>query len=61
MFNEQTAITLCADKGYDAQEFIEARLAMNVVPHVALNASGRRSAVPDGIAQTDGYTVSQQN
>ena len=44
--DEQTVITLGADKGYDAQEFIEACLAMNVTPHVAQNTSGRRSAVP---------------
>jgi len=56
----KTAITLGADKGYDAREFIEACLAMNVVPHVAQNTSGRCSAVPDAIAQTDGYAVSQQ-
>ena len=53
-------ITLGADKGYDAQEFIEACLEMKVTPHVAQNTSGRRSAVPDAIAQTDGYAVSQQ-
>ena len=58
--NEQTQITLGADKGYDAQEFIDACLAMNVVPHVAQNTSGRRSAVPDAIAQSKGYAVSQQ-
>ena len=56
----QSAITLGADKGYDAQEFIEACLAIGVTPHVAQNTSGRRSAVPDAIAQTDGYAVSQQ-
>ena len=54
VFDEQTAITLGADKGDDAQEFIEACLAMNVVPHVAQNLSGRCSAVPDAIAQTNG-------
>ena len=53
-------ITLGADKGYDAQEFIEACLEMKVTPHVAQNTSGRRSAVPDAIAQTDGYAISQQ-
>jgi hypothetical protein len=53
-------ITLGADKDYDAQEFIEACLAMNVVPHVAQNTSDRRSAVPDTIAQSEGYAVSQQ-
>ena len=58
--DEQTQITLGADKGYDAQEFIEACLAMKVVPHVAQNTSGRCSAVPDAIAQSEGYAVSQQ-
>ena len=33
---------------------------MNVVPHVAQNTSGRRSAVLDAIANTEGYAVSQQ-
>ncbi len=56
----KTAITLGADKGYDAQEFIEACLVMGVVPHVAQNTAGRRSAVPDAIAQSEGYAVSQQ-
>ena len=60
VFDEQTEITLGADKGYDAQEFIEACLAMNVVPHVAQNTSGRRSAVLDAIANSEGYAVSQQ-
>ena len=53
-------ITLGADKGYDAQEFIEACLAMGVMPHVAQNTSGRRSAVPSAIAQSEGYAMSQQ-
>ena len=60
VFDEQTAITLGADKGYDAQEFIEACLAMGVTPHVAQNTSRRRSAMPDVIAQSEGYAVSQQ-
>ena len=53
-------ITLGADKGYDAREFIDTLQAMNVVPHVAQNTSGRRSAVPDAIAGSDGYAISQQ-
>jgi len=55
-----TEITVGADKGYDAQEFIEACLEMKVTPHVAQNTSGRRSAVPDAIACSSGYAVSQQ-
>ena len=52
-------VTLGADKGYDAREFIEACQAMNVIPHVAQNKSGRSSAVPEAIAQSEGYAVSQ--
>jgi hypothetical protein len=53
-------ITLGADKGYDAEEFIEACQQMKVTPHVAQNTSGRRSAVPDEIARSVGYAISQQ-
>jgi transposase len=53
-------ITLGADKGYDAEEFVEACVDMNVTPHVAQNNSGRHSAVPEAIAQSAGYAVSQQ-
>ena len=58
--DEQTAITLGADKGYDAKEFIDACIEMKVILHVAQNTSGRSSAVPETIAQTDDYAVSQQ-
>ena len=53
-------ITLGADKGYDAKEFINALHEMKVTPHVAQYTSGRRSAVPDEIATTLGYSISQQ-
>ena len=56
----QAEVTLGADKGYDAAEFIEALHRMKVTPHVAQNKSGRRSAVADEIAQTEGYEVSQR-
>lgn len=55
-----TEVTVGADKGYDAHEFIQACLTMQVTPHVAQNTSGRRSAVPDAIARSEGYAVSQQ-
>jgi transposase len=54
--DEATTLTLGADKGYDAQEFIE---AMNVTPHVARNTSGRSSAVPDAVAESAAYAISQ--
>ena len=58
--NPNAEITLGADKGYDAKEFIETLQEMNVIPHVAQNTSGRRSAVPDAIATSAGYVISVQ-
>ena len=58
--DEPITITLGADKGYDAKEFIEALQDMNVLPHVAQNKSRRQSAVPDAIADSEGYAISQQ-
>lgn len=56
----EAAITLGADKGYDAAEFIDELQRLKVEPHVAQNKSGRRSAVPDEIAQSPGYGISMQ-
>ena len=53
-------ITLGLGKGYDAEEFIEACQQTKVMPHVAQNTLGRRSAVPDEIARSVGYAISQQ-
>lgn len=58
--NDEREVTLGADKGYDAKEFIDACVAMNVTPHVAQNTSGRKSAVPEEIAHTEGYAISQR-
>jgi transposase len=52
-------ITLGADKGYDAAEFVERLGKAKVVPHIAQNTKGRKSAVPEAIAKTDGYAASQ--
>ena len=53
-------VTLGADKGYDAQEFIDACIELKVTPHVAQNKSGRKSAVPEDIALSEGYAISQR-
>ena len=53
------SLTLGADKGYDAQEFIQALQDMNVLPHVAQNTSWRKSAVPEAVAASVGYKISQ--
>jgi transposase len=58
--DDEREVTLGADKGYDAKEFIDACMEMRVTPHVAQNTSGRKSAVPDEIAQTEGYAISQR-
>lgn len=58
--DDEREVTLGADKGYDAKEFIDACVEMKVTPHVAQNTSGRKSAVPDEIAQTEGYAMSQR-
>lgn len=58
--NPEVTLTLGADKGYDAKEFVAELSKLKVQPHVAQNTSGRRSAVPDEIAQGDGYSMSMQ-
>ncbi|MEW6729658.1 MAG: IS5 family transposase [Pseudomonadota bacterium] len=58
--SSEAVVTLGGDKGYDAQEFVDTLLAMNVEPHIAQNTSGRRSAVPEAIAAGEGYAISQQ-
>ena len=50
-------ITLGADKGYDAEDFVNELRAMNVAPHVA--AKARRSAVDGRTTRHAGYKVSQ--
>lgn len=57
--NPEATITLGADKGYDAMEFITALQEMDVIPHVAQNTSNRCSAVPEEIATSEGYAISQ--
>lgn len=51
--------TLGADKGYDTDEFIKALTKRKIKPHIAQNTKGRRSAVPDRVARTKGYAISQ--
>jgi len=54
------AITLGADKGYDAADFVEELRTMNVRPHVAQNTSGRRSAIDGRTTRHPGYEASQR-
>ena len=57
--NPEATITLGADRGYDAMEFITALQEMDVIPHVAQNTSNRCSAVSEEIAASEGYAISQ--
>jgi transposase len=52
------AITLGADRGYDAADFVEELRGMNVRPHVAQNVSGRRSAIDKRTTRHPGYAKS---
>jgi transposase len=54
------AITLGADKAYDAEDFVNELRAMNVTPHVAQNTNGRSSAIDGRTTRHDGYAVSQR-
>src|SRR3984885_3793444 len=54
------AITLAADKAYDAEDFINELRAMKVTPHVAQNTSGRSSAIDGRTTRHGGYVVSQR-
>lgn len=53
-------ITVGADKGYDAREFIDRLRERNVTPHVAMNVSRRRSAIDQRTVRYEGYAISQR-
>lgn len=56
------ALTLGADKGYDAADFVNELRTMNVRPHVARNTTRRfgRSAIDARTTRHPGYTASQR-
>jgi len=54
------AITLGADKGYDAQDLVTELRELNVRPHIAQNTSGRRSAIDRRTTRHRGYAMSQR-
>ena len=49
-------ITPAADKGYDAEDFVNELRSMNVVPHIAAKARG--SAIDGRTTRHAGYTAS---
>ena len=54
------AITLGADKAYDAEDFVNELRSMKVTPHVAQNTSGRASTIDGRTTRHSGYAVSQR-
>lgn len=54
------AITLGADKAYDAQDFVNELRSLKVTPHVTQNTKGRRSAIDGRTTRHGGYAVSQR-
>jgi len=53
-------VTLGADKGYDAHDFIAELRHMEITPHIAQNDTNRRSAVDERTTRHTGYQVSQR-
>jgi transposase len=62
MLSEQrrSKVTLGADKGYDAAQFVEALRALDVTPHIAQNDIRRRSAIDARTTRHQGYDISQR-
>jgi transposase len=53
-------ITLGADKGYDARDFVDELRHMEITPHIAQNGTNRRSAVDERTTRHGGYQLSQK-
>jgi len=59
--NRPVAVTLGADKSYDAADFVNELRSMNVRPHVAQNTARRgRSAIDGRTTRHPGYAASQR-
>jgi transposase len=54
------AISLGADKAYDAEDFVNELRSMNVRAHVAQNTNRRRSAIDGRTTRHAGYGMSQK-
>jgi transposase len=54
------AISVGADKAYDAEDFVNELSSMNVRAHVAQNTSGRRSSIDRRTTRHAGYRMSQK-
>jgi transposase len=53
-------VTLGADRGFDAGDFVMELRERRVTPHIAQNTSGRRSAIDGRTTRHEGYALSQR-
>lgn len=53
-------VTLGADKGYDAADFVESLRELQVTPHIAQNNTNRRSNIDERTTRHEGYAISQR-
>jgi hypothetical protein len=53
-------LTLGADEGFDARDFVAELRQINVTAHLAQNTSGRRSAIDGRTTRHPSYAVSQR-
>ena len=53
-------MTLAADRGFDARDFVMELRERRVTPHIAQNTSGRRSAIDRRTTRHPGYGASQR-
>jgi transposase len=53
-------LTLGADRGYDARDFVMELRERQVTPHIAQNTSGRRAAIDRRTTRHPGYGASQR-
>ena len=53
-------VTLGADRGFDAKDFVLELRERRITPHIAQNTSGRRSAIDGRTTRHDGYAQSQR-
>lgn len=51
-------ISLGADKGYDARDFVAELRERGAIPHIAQNQNGRRSAIDRRTTRHPGYAIS---
>lgn len=51
-------VTVGADRGFDARDFVEDLRELGAAPHVAQNTSGRRSAIDGRTTRHPGYALS---